>query len=104
MAGFSTLILPLARLFADDDEQASYLPALARASDLEWAPPGFKAFDTGDGASVTDSAEAPATDDESDAERAFGPEDSLHNCNRAQAAPVNGGDPASSVFFRWSSA
>ena len=36
------------------------MPATARASALEWTPPGFKAFDAGEAAPDTDSAEAPA--------------------------------------------
>ena len=54
------IVSSIARAFGLDDAQSSHVLAIARASALEWAPPGFKAFDAGDAAPDTDSPEAPA--------------------------------------------
>ena len=84
------IVSSTARAFGPDDAQAAHVPAAARASALEWTPPGFKAFDAGEAAPDTDSAEAPATDDESDAEPAAGPDEPPQNGDGVSTTPSNG--------------
>ena len=86
------IVSSIARAFGPDDAQAAHVPAAARASALEWTPPGFKAFDAGEAAPDTDSAEAPATDDESDAEPAAGPDEPPQNGDGVSAILSNGAD------------
>ena len=86
------IVSSIARAFGPDDAQAAHVPATARASALEWTPPGFKAFDAGEAAPDTDSAEAPATDKESDAEPAAGPDEPPQNGDGVSAIPSNGAD------------
>ena len=82
----------IARAFGPDDAQAAHVPATARASALEWTPPGFKAFDAGEAAPDTDSAKAPATDKESDAEPTAGPDEPPQNGDGVSTIPSNGAD------------
>ena len=86
------IVSSIARAFGPDDAQAAHVPATARASALEWTPPGFKAFDAGEAAPDTDSAEAPATDKESDAEPAAGPDEPPQNGDGVSTIPSNGAD------------
>ena len=74
------LAASMARAFGADDAQASHLPGSARAAALEWTPPGFRAFDTG---------EAPEKPDVATARE---PVESLESGNGAAPAPVNGED------------
>ena len=86
------IVSSIARAFGPDDAQAAHVPATARASALEWTPPGFNAFDAGEAAPDTDSAEAPATDKESDAEPAAGPDEPPQNGDGVSAIPSNSAD------------
>ena len=86
------IVSSIARAFGPDDAQAAHVPATARASALEWTPPGFKAFDAGEAAPDTDSAEATATDKESDAEPAAGPDEPPQNGDGVSTIPSNGAD------------
>ena len=94
------IVSSVARAFGSDDAQASHVPATARASALEWTPPGFKAFaaagaaaDSG-AAADTDADDAPDAIDEPDADAVPAQNASQANGDGAQAAPANGDAPA----------
>ena len=74
----AVLVSSMARAFGADEEQASHVPATARAAALKWTPPGFEPFDAGKAVSATEADDAAGTAAEPDA--------------GAQAAPANGED------------
>ncbi len=89
------LVSSMARAFAADGEEAQHLPARLRAAALEWTPPGFKAFDTGDVEPDTDSAETPDTAGESAADAAPEPDAKPETADAGPAMAVNGADDTS---------
>ena len=95
------LVSSIARAFGSDDALAAHMPAVARTSALEWAPPGFRAFDAAGAAAETgaaadtDADDAVDAADESAADPAPAQDASQANGNGAQAAPADGSDPAS---------
>ena len=74
----AVLVSSMARAFGADEEQASHVPAVARAAALKWTPPGFMPFDAGEAVSATEAHDPAGTAAEPDA--------------GAQAAPANGED------------
>ena len=82
----------IARPFADDDEQASHLPAVARAAAFAWPPPGFEAFDTGEAPPDTESPETAAADGDSDVATTPDPGASQPSGDAPPEAPANGSD------------
>ena len=94
------IVSSVARAFGSDDAQASHVPATARASALEWTPPGFRAFDAAGAAADsgaaadTDADDAPDAGDKSDADAAPAQEAPQANGDAAQAAPADGSAPA----------
>ena len=57
----AVLVSSMARAFGADEEQASHVPAVARAAALKWTPPGFEPFDAGEAAAETDTHGTTAT-------------------------------------------
>ena len=88
------IVSSVARAFGSDDAQASHVSATARASALEWTPPGFRAFDAAGAAADTDADDAPDAVDESHADAAPPQDASQANGDGAQATPADGRDPA----------
>ena len=94
------IVSSVARAFGSDDAQASHVAATARASALEWTPPGFRAFDAAGAAADsgaaadTDADDAPDAVDESHAGAAPAQDVPQANGDGAQATPANGSDPA----------
>ena len=87
------IVSSIARAFGPDDAQAAHVPATARASALEWTPPGFKAFDAGGSethAGDADAAETPNA--EIAADTATSPNDTPPSDRPVEAA--NGDDEA----------
>ncbi|MDE0006185.1 MAG: ParB N-terminal domain-containing protein [Rhodospirillaceae bacterium] len=81
----TVLVSSMARAFGTDDEQASHIPAAARAAALKWTPPGFRPFDAGEAKSATEAADTAADSTE--------PVRSQQNGEDA-SAPANGSDAA----------
>ena len=92
------IVSSVARAFGSDDAQASHVPATARASALEWTPPGFRAFDAAgaaaDSGAAADADDAPDAADESDADAAPALDAPQANGDGARATPADGSDPA----------
>ena len=86
------IVSSIARAFADDDGQASHLPAVTRAAALAWTPPGFRAFDTGEAPPDTESPETAAADGDSDIATAPDADTSQSTADAATEAAADGGD------------
>ncbi|MCY3706569.1 MAG: hypothetical protein OXH08_13905, partial [Gammaproteobacteria bacterium] len=93
----SVLVSSMARAFAADDEQASHIPAAARAAALKWTPPGFRPFDAGEAESATEAADtaAESTDpvgSQKNGEDAAAPPDGSDSPEDPRRAAANGED------------
>ena len=86
------IVSSIARAFADDDGQASHLPAVARAAALAWTPPGFEPFDTGEAPPDTESPETAAADGDSDVATTSDPDAAQPTGDAAPEAPAHGTD------------
>ena len=84
----AVLVSSMARAFGADEEQASHIPAVARAAALKWTPPGFEPFDAGEAVSETEATDTAKTSGRPDAEAAL--DGRRENGGDADAAPANG--------------
>ncbi len=87
----AVLVASMAKAFGADGEQASHIPAVARAAALKWTPPGFGLFDAGEAGSATEANDTAKTSGRPDADAETAKDGRRENGGDA-AAPANGGD------------